>query len=103
VVVQFNALDDREDVGQLWENFLVIERVKRLAYAHDHPNLYFWRTYDQQEIDLVEERGRSLAAYELKWSRAGESSCPVAWTRAYPDASYSPITPDNYLDFLLPG
>ena len=103
VVVQFNALDDREDVGQLWENFLVIERVKRLAYAHDHPNLYFWRTYDQQEIDLVEERGRSLAAYELKWSRAGESSRPVAWTRAYPDASYSPITPDNYLDFLLPG
>jgi predicted AAA+ superfamily ATPase len=103
VVAQFNALDDREDVGQLWENFLVIERVKKLAYTHDHPNLYFWRTYDRQEADSVEERGRSLSAYEFKWSRAGESSAPGGWIRAYPDASYSAITPDNYLEFLLPG
>ncbi|MBM3121116.1 MAG: ATP-binding protein [Chloroflexi bacterium] len=103
VVAQFNPLADRDDVGQLWENFLVTERLKRLAYARDHPNLYFWRTYDQQEVDWVEERGKDLAAYEFKWSRATESSRPGAWARAYPDARCSTVTPDNYLEFLLPA
>lgn len=103
VVAQFNPLADRDDVGQLWENFLVTERLKRLAYAHDHPNRYFWRTYDQQEIDWVEERGRDLAAYEFKWSRATQTSRPGAWARAYPQARYATVTPDNYLEFLLPA
>jgi len=68
VVAQFNRLDQRDDVGQLWENFLVIERLKRQAYTFKLANLYFWRTYDQQEIDWVEEHGGKLDGFEFKWS-----------------------------------
>jgi|Deesub1362A_J573_1020465.scaffolds.fasta_scaffold02366_2 hypothetical protein len=102
VVAQFNPLDQRNDVGQLWENFMVMERVKYLTYTSAVANLYFWRTYSQQEIDLVEERGRGLDGYEFKWSSSKTPKPPSAWKKTYPQASYSVITPENYQDFILP-
>jgi predicted AAA+ superfamily ATPase len=87
VIAQFNRLDQRDDVRQLWENFLVIERLKRQAYTFKVANLYFWRTYDQQEIDWVEERDRPTP--------------PKAWVGAYPKASYTGVNRDNYQEFLL--
>lgn len=100
LIAQFNDLDQRNDVGQLWENFIFIERMKRRAYASIYANTYFWRTYDQQEIDLVEEREGKLFGYECKWSPRKAVSAPRSWFSAYPDAEFAVINPENYLDLL---
>ncbi len=102
VIAQFNALAQRNDIGALWENFIVIERLKRRTYGSLYANTYFWRTYDQQEIDLVEEHDGRLFGYECKWSPKRTPVAPKSWTTAYPDAEYAVIQPDNYLDFVLP-
>ena len=101
LVAQFNRLDQRNDVGQLWENFVVAERMKQRSYTSIHANVYFWRTYAGQEIDLIEEREGKLFGYECKWSTKKAGSAPRSWQSAYPEAEFSTITPDNYLDFLL--
>jgi predicted AAA+ superfamily ATPase len=102
VIAQFNSLDMRNDVGALWENLVIMERLKFRSYARLHANMYFWRTYDQQEIDLVEERGGNFHGYEFKWSQNKPASPPSNWTSAYPDAKYAVITPANYGDIVLP-
>jgi hypothetical protein len=101
VVAQFNRLDQRDDVGRLWENFLVIERLKRQAYTFKLANLYFWRTYDQQEIDWVEEHEGKLDGYEFKWSERESPAPPKAWLGNYTEATYAVINRDNYQEFLL--
>jgi hypothetical protein len=101
LIAQFNDLDQRNDVGQLWENFFFTERMKHRAYAGIYANAYFWRTYDQQEIDLVEERDGGLFGYECKWSPRRTLAAPRGWSSAYPDAVFEVITPENYLDFLM--
>lgn len=103
VIHHFNPLEDRTDVGALWENFLFAERLKRATYTRDYAERYFWRTYDQQEIDCVEQIDGSLAAYEIKWSPSKRTKPPGAWQHHYPDASYEIITPENYFDFVLEG
>jgi len=102
VIAQFNRLDQRDDVGPLWENFMVMERRKFLAYLPEYANLYFWRTYDQQEIDLVEERGGRLVGYEFKWSPKKRISPPKDWLKTYSNAGFSVISPDNYQELVLP-
>lgn len=67
LINNFNALDLRNDTGLLWENYLAIERLKRQEYLQEQSNNYFWRTYSQKEIDLVEEREGKLFGYEMKW------------------------------------
>jgi predicted AAA+ superfamily ATPase len=100
VVAQFNNLDQRDDVGPLWENFVMIERLKHREYSRFVANPYFWRTYDQQELDLVEEYGGGLHGYEFKWSVRRHPPAPAAWRSAYPEATYRVITPENYLEFV---
>ena len=101
VVSQFNSLDSRNDIGQIWENFLISERLKKRSYKHIHGYSYFWRTYEQREIDLIEERGGKLFPYELKWSKKHKALPPKDWLTSYPQAEkFSVITPDNYLDFI---
>jgi len=101
VIAQFNGLDQRNDLGASWENFAVIERLKRRAYESIYANAYFWRTYDQQEIDLIEERDGRLFGYEFKWSASKPISAPSGWLGAYPEAEFMPITPENYLEFII--
>jgi predicted AAA+ superfamily ATPase len=101
VVNQFNPIDQRDDIGALWENFVVMERIKHLEYSFIPANQYFWRTYSQQEIDLVEESGKNLDGYEFKWSQSNSPKVPPEWSRTYPRATYSVITPDNYQEFVL--
>ena len=96
----FNPLDIRNDIGMLWENYLVMERFKRQEYLMAGANNYFWRTYDRKEIDLVEETGGKLYGYEMKWQQKKDHP-PRAWTESYPDASYQVVNKDNYLDFIL--
>lgn len=103
LIAQFNPVDQRTDLGQLWENFVVIERLKRRVYEQIYANMYFWRTYDGQEIDLVEERDGNLFGYECKWSSRRSVKAPENWVKTYPEAHFSVITPDTYQDFLLAG
>lgn len=101
VISQFNALDSRNDTGALWENFIMIERMKKRSYKHIHGYSYFWRTYGQKEIDLIEEREGKIFPYELKWSTKTKVSAPREWIAAYPQAEkFSVVTPENYLDFI---
>ena len=101
IIAQFNRLDQRNDVGQLWENFVFVERMKHRTYAAIYANIYFWRTYDQQEIDLVEERDGNLFGYECKWSSKKAGAAPRSWAATYPEAEFAVITPDSYQDFVL--
>lgn len=100
VIMQFNAMEDRNDAGQLWENFIYSERLKKLSYENIPGYTYFWRTYDGKEIDLVEEREGKLFGYEMKWTK-GRLSPPKEWKEAYSNAEYQVINRDNYLDFIL--
>ena len=100
VISQFNLLDERDDQGMLFENFLVSERIKKLTYESFYGNIYFWRTYDGQEIDLVEEKDGQINGYEMKWGRK-PPKIPKDWLTYYPKAGFEVITRENYLDFLL--
>ncbi len=99
LISNFNRLENRDDVGKLWENFLIVERMKRNAYIKLATNYYFWRTYDQQEIDLVEENGGKLFGYEFKW-KSRKARVPRLWLETYKNASFQEISVDNYLDFV---
>ncbi|HRE74615.1 MAG TPA: ATP-binding protein [Flavobacteriales bacterium] len=100
ILRNFNRIDFRTDKGELWENYLMSERIKRNHYRRNFINSYFWRTYDQQEIDLVEESGNSLNAFEFKWSAEAKVRVPGAWNKAYPEATFSVIHSGNYLPFI---
>lgn len=102
VVNNFNPLSMRNgnDIGALWENFIVTERMKKQEYSRVISNNYFWRTYKRQEIDLVEERGGQLYGYEIKYGKA-KPSAPSLWKENYPDATYQVISRQNYADFII--
>lgn len=100
IINNFNSADQRDDVGMLWENFLFMERLKTKAYKRIFSNDYFWRTYDRQEIDLVEDRDGKLFGYEFKL-KPKKVKAPKAWGNAYPDAEFQIISKDNFLEFLI--
>ena len=99
LIDNFNPLHNRNDIGQLWENFLFIERLKKRTYHSIYGQHYFWRTWGQQEIDLVEEREGKLFAYEFKWS--GTAKPPKEFLSEYQNAEFKVINKENYLDFIL--
>lgn len=99
VISNFNPLNLRDDVGKLWENFLVVERIKKQNYQKLYANNYFWRTWEQKEIDFVEEREGKLFGYEFKYSK-GQTKIPAAFLENYPNSEFMTITPENYLDFI---
>ena len=99
LINNFNLLELRNDIGELWGNYLVIERLKRQEYLRESANNYFWRTYTKKELDLVEERNGKLHGYEMKWGKA-KYHPPKEWTTAYPNATWELINRDNYLDFI---
>jgi predicted AAA+ superfamily ATPase len=94
-------LDQRNDVGALWENFMMTERLKYRTYASQISNMYFWRTYQQQEIDLVEERDGNLFGYEFKWSPQKNNKEPSVWRITYPNSQYQMITSEDYFSFII--
>lgn len=99
VIANFNPLEIRDDIGKLWENFLVTERLKKQSYAQIYSNNYFWRTWDQKEIDWVEERDGKLFGYEFTWKSKSRKSSK-AWKENYPDALFEIIDNQNYLQFV---
>ncbi len=93
-------LEKRNDVDQLLENYLISERLKKHEYQKISSNNYFWRTYDQQELDWLKEKSEKLFAYEFKWWRNKKVKIPTAFKKAYQDANFEVIERDNYLDFI---
>ncbi len=102
IINNFNELNLRNDTGALWENYLVIERLKKQQYTKIFSNNYFWRTYDQKEVDFVEERDGRLFGFEFKWAK-GKVTPPAIWLETYPEASFEAINPTNYLPFISVG
>jgi predicted AAA+ superfamily ATPase len=100
LVANVNPVELRNDIGQLWENYMISERVKFQSYTGMIVNNYFWRTYDQQEIDWVEERGGKLHGYEFNWGTKKKPREPGAWKGNYPEATFEVINPDNYPEWI---
>lgn len=100
VIGNFSLAETRSDIGAMWENYAIAERMKQINYRHPFTQSYFWRTKQQTEIDYIEEQDGSLRAFEFKWNARKSPRCPLAFSNTYPDASFSVITPSNIDDFL---
>lgn len=101
LIGNFNPLKLRNDIGELWENYLIAEHLKISEYRKWFSRYYYWRTYDRQEIDLVEKKDGRLFAYEFKWKHH-KVKAPAAWQKAYPEAKFTVIDQSNYLSFICP-
>ena len=99
IINNFNPLSLRDDAGGLWENFILAERLKRNEILGKTPNIYFWRTWDQQEIDYLEEEGGKYFGYEIKWQDK-KAKPPNLWKTTYQNSSWELINRTNFLDFL---
>ncbi|HVU58614.1 MAG TPA: ATP-binding protein [Puia sp.] len=100
VINDFKLLTLRNDIGSLWENYLISERIKRNEYRRENVEYYFWRGYNQQEVDLIEFQNGTLSAFEFKYSTNKKSKIPSAFKEAYPEASFKQISRDSYLDWI---
>ena len=102
VISNFSPVDLRSDIGALWENFLISEKIKNNAYHNKHAKYYFWRTTQKQEIDFIEEVDQNLFAYEFKYNpKKVNSKCPVTFSNNYPNVPFDVITSENYMDFVV--
>ena len=102
VISNFSPVELRSDIGALWENFLISERIKNNAYHNKHAKYYFWRTTQKQEIDFIEEVDHNLFAYEFKYNpKKVNSKCPVTFSNNYPNVPFDVITSENYMDFVV--
>ena len=97
LINNFNLLEDRNDVGMLWENFIIAERLKYNVYRKNFSASYYWRTYTGAELDYVEEAGERLSGYEIKWKK--KATAPLSWTENY-KAKYDCITSEHFLNFI---
>lgn len=102
IIGNLAQIENRTDAGELWENFVIAERMKRNAYKCSFAQSYFWRTRQQHEIDYLEEEDGILYAFEFKWNlRKANVKCPESFKTAYPEAVYKVITPENIEEFLF--
>ena len=100
IIISFNPLNMREDVGKLWENYLNSERIKKLSYQENDVFDYFWRTHTKQEIDRLEIKNEQIAAFEYKYGKS-KSKIPTEFAKSYQDATFEIINQDNYLEYIL--
>jgi predicted AAA+ superfamily ATPase len=100
LISSFQLLEGRQDIGALWENYLVSERKKRNLYNRFYGNSYFWRTKNKQEVDYLEEIDGELAAFEFKWKEKSKHRISTTFLNAYPNSDTAIIHQNNYDDFL---
>jgi predicted AAA+ superfamily ATPase len=100
LISSFQLLEGRQDIGALWENYLVAERRKSTSYGMFYGNAYFWRTKEQQEIDYIEEVDGGLRAYEFKWKEKANQRITKTFSRAYPNCETAFVHSGNYDGFL---
>lgn len=101
LIADFRPVELRDDIGKLWENFLISERIKTIDYNERFVNMWFWRTQAGAEIDYLEEKNGKLSAFEFKWNPKAKVKQPRSFLEAYPNSSFEVIHKDNYMDFLL--
>ncbi|MEZ4907818.1 MAG: ATP-binding protein [Saprospiraceae bacterium] len=99
VINNYNEIGFRDDIGRLWENFIISERIKFQNNNHIYSNNFFWRTYDKKEIDLVEERDGKLYGFEFKW-KAQKNTSSKTWLKTYPNAEFEIINRENFITWL---
>ncbi len=99
VISNFNPPETRSDMGKLWENYCISERIKKQKYSQTFSNFYFWRTYDQQEIDLIEEVDGNIVAFEFKWGNK-TAKIPSGFKNNYPDSKFTVVNKLNMFEFL---
>lgn len=99
LIENFNRLEIRNDAGSLWENFCIAERIKFNAYLQKYANAYFWRTYEQKEIDYVEEMDGKITGFEFKLNAKPQYSPPAEFIKNY-QATVEKIDKNNYWKFL---
>jgi len=100
LILNYNKMDLRTDTGSLWENYCITERLKKNANNRKFVNSYFWRTYDQKEIDYIEEYNGVLHAYEFKYGNK-KSKIPTEFLKTYPNSTFTEISRENYFGFLV--
>lgn len=100
IIGEFSGMNNRQDVGMLWENFLMSERIKQNNYKLTFAKPYFWRTKQQQEIDYIEQTGLSLTAYEFKWSSKAKAKFSKTFMNTY-DAECKVVNQDNFREFVI--
>lgn len=101
LIADFTLPEMRQDLGQLWENFVISERMKHLEYNEIWANTYFWRTKQQQEIDYLEEADGRIHAYEIKWNPKAKAKLSETFKKAYPNTDFMVINQDNIADLVL--
>jgi predicted AAA+ superfamily ATPase len=101
IINDFRLPPLRNDLGLLWENYLISERIKKNAYSGKEMQYFFWRTYDQQEIDFIELANGELSAYEFKWSPKSKAKEPEFFAKSYSNSSFEKISKDNYLEWIM--
>ena len=101
LIGNFTDISMRQDIGQLWENYMISELRKKRHYDEVYCNSWFWRTTQQQEIDYLEESDRQLTAYEFKWNPTKKARISSTFTKAYPNTKIETINRDNFSDFLI--
>jgi predicted AAA+ superfamily ATPase len=100
LIRNFNPMQIRNDTGGLWENFCIVERMKFNMVNRRFVNNYFWRTYDQKEVDYIEEEGGKLNAYEFKYSSTNQPKLPAGFSESYPETSFECVNRENFWSFI---
>lgn len=100
LIAAFQPIELRQDIGALWENWILSERIKHLKYHHQWTNGYFWRSTQQKEIDYIEEMDGKIAAYEFKWNPKRKTIFPKTFTNQYLPDNTEVITPGNFEPFV---
>lgn len=100
ILQNFNPLSLRNDVGALWENFLITERIKKSNYEKTYAFQYFWRTYYGQEVDFVESQNGNYHAFEFKWNEKKKVKPPSSFKKSYPEATFKVVNRKNFTDFV---
>lgn len=101
IISNFNQIESRQDVGALWENFIISERIKYLNYSNSWVNYWYWRTKDQKEIDFIEESDGKIMAYEFKWNSNSKVKNPKLFLNTYQESTFKVIHKENFEEFLM--
>lgn len=101
LIANFNQPELRQDIGALWENFIIAERQKHILHKQLWVNQYYWRTKEQQEIDYIEESNGKLYAFEFKWNPQAKVKFPASFAKAYSESEFKAINRENFEEFII--
>ena len=101
IIKNFNPIELRDDVGALWENFIISERNKKLSYENQFKDTYFWRNTQQAEIDYLEIKNTEIEAFEIKFNPNQKVLFTKSFTEKYHPKTTQVIHKENFWDYLL--